>query len=119
MFVVDRNLRDVIYRGVNKQAWNPGMGDEVFDDTFESRSPGESEWEHCDGDLQHVDSLWNWSIAQADTSRGCNGLQWSRGFLVQGEAETPEMSNRLSGLDAFYDHDVWISINIYTRRTQR
>ena len=120
MFVVDGVIRDVVYRGVNKQAWNPSMGDEVFDDTFESRAPGESEWQHCDGDLQHVDSLWNWSIAQADTPRGCNGTQWSgRGFLIQGEPETPEMSNRLSGLDDFSDHNRWLSVNIYTRRTQR
>ena len=119
LFVVDREQRGDLYRGVNKRAWDPRMDASEFDTGFEFRALDQAQWQVCNDGLQHANAEWNWSIA-SEPSGDCNGRGGGNGFLLSGDEESnSEAGEKLWGLQSFYGAARWISMGIYTRRSVR
>ncbi len=117
LFFVENRQRGSLYRGVNKGAWDPRLGSEEFDASFEIRSLDDTDWLICDQALNHAQDDWNWSIA-SDPAGSCNRIGGGDAFLLRGGDEHgAEAAERLYGLTEFFGASRWIAVSVYVRRT--
>jgi cysteine-rich repeat protein len=111
-FSIDGEARPIVYRGLRYEAWDPVLGNGVFDDRFELRQFEDADFTPCSANLAHSNAAWNW--AAADGSNGCAGYS-SAGFIVHGggggqhdHAAQLYGMNGLSGYTAFQTIEVFL-----------